>query len=123
MHEVIATVLTFLLGFALAGPVEAAGLLPGEGRVALGEYHSCALTAFGGVVCWGENGEGQLGGGGSTPQTGIPVPVTGLSSGVAAISAHHNFTCALTTGGGVLCWGDNSDGQLGNGTTVTRPLA
>src|SRR5439155_19497136 len=45
--------------------------------------------------------------------------VSGLGSGVAAVVTGDSFSCALTTGGAVSCWGDNSKGQLGD-TTVTQ---
>jgi alpha-tubulin suppressor-like RCC1 family protein len=88
--------------------------------VAAGVQHTCFVTGAGAVSCTGYNANGQLGDG-TTVDRLAPVGVTGLSSGVAAVSAGYFHTCALTTGGAVRCWGDNSLGQLGDGTNTNRP--
>jgi alpha-tubulin suppressor-like RCC1 family protein len=99
-----------------ATPVWVTGLTGGVVAVASGNSHSCALTDLGAVKCWGYNGLGQLGDGTSTDSR-TPVTVSGLSSGVVAIAVGSAHSCALTTDGGVKCWGYNAQGQLGNGAT------
>ncbi len=99
------------------------GLLSGISAISVGFYHSCAVTAAGGVRCWGNNPGGQVGDGTNvnrfTPVDVVGVGGVGLLSDIKAVSAGYNHTCALTNAGGVKCWGSNSSfGQLGDGTFV-----
>jgi alpha-tubulin suppressor-like RCC1 family protein len=86
-------------------------------RVAAGQEHSCALNDAGAAFCWGANWGGQLGDGSTVDPRLFPVRVSGglAFRALAAGSAH---TCGLTAAGGIHCWGDNTYGQLGSGTTV-----
>jgi len=94
-------------------------------QIATGGGHSCAILENGKVACWGDNSDGQLGYGNTTNVgDGIgPSPLkagyVNLGSGrtAVAIAAGERHTCALLDNGTVLCWGDNSAGQLGLGNT------
>ena len=90
--------------------------------IAAGFSHACALTTSGGVRCWGDNEVGQLGTGesGGVNDFGHPPPDHDVLTDVKAIAVGIHFTCALTNAGGVRCWGWNSAGQLGDGTTTDR---
>lgn len=94
----------------------------------------CALTATGAAYCWGMNEQGQLGvaptdqcpflPGASPSCTRRPMPVSGgrsfVSIGVGAGPGEHTSrACAATSSGEAYCWGENSDGQLGNGNTMS----
>ncbi len=81
---------------------------------------ACALLATGTVKCWGNNSNGELGSGsttgpqtcaGSWPCSATPVSVVGLTN-VKALSG----PCALLANGTAKCWGDNTSGELGNGS-------
>lgn len=91
--------------------------------LAAGGRHNCT-AASGGVYCWGANQEGQLGDG-STAASASPTVVVGLADALALCAGsqsalHHRngHTCAIATDDRVLCWGGNSFGQRGDGTTA-----
>jgi len=94
------------------GPYRVVGLTGNVTAISAGGWHTCAIVD-GSVWCWGGNAEGELGnpGVGALSST-TPVPVLGLPSGVTAIAASDEHTCAIVQGG-VMCWGDNSNAELG----------
>jgi alpha-tubulin suppressor-like RCC1 family protein len=91
------------------------------GRLACGFSHCCAVTALGGVKCWGANPHGELGNG-TIVDSALPVDVQGLSRGVAAVSAGRLHACAVTATGAVKCWGRGSYGRLGNNSVVDSAI-
>ena len=95
-------------------PVDVEGLTDVV-AIAAGWKHTCAITTGGGLKCWGWNNGGQIGDTTTTDRT-TPVDVVGLTSGVTAVAAGRLHTCAVTTAGGVKCWGLNDGGQVGDGT-------
>jgi len=99
----------------IGDPVDVIGI-SGATALAAGENHACALLAGGAVKCWGSNNFGALGNGTTVGISTLPVTVSGLS-GATAIATGYSLSCAVVSGGGVRCWGSNSRGQLGNGTT------
>ncbi|MCL4753604.1 MAG: hypothetical protein KJ015_25825 [Myxococcales bacterium] len=98
-------------------------------RIAAGGRHALALRADGRVWAWGANDSGQLGAGsGASASSTVPVrvidpvDVTGfLSASEIAAGARHSL--AARADGSVRAWGDNSEGQLGDGTTTNRDVA
>ena len=86
--------------------------------------NTCRLTAGGALDCWGQNDRGQVGNGRITTTATVMTPVTGLTGVTAVATGYHGHTCAVASGT-VRCWGDNTNGQLGNGTTTqsSTPVA
>ena len=96
-------------------------------QVTAGRSHSCALDTDGQAWCWGSQTSGRLGDG-VADLTSTPVPQAVLQpAGVifTQISAGGFHTCAIDSGGQCWCWGGNSHGQLGSGTTsnASTPMA
>ena len=96
--------------------------LVGVRAISIGDDHPCALLADGTVDCWGDNGNGELGNG-TTRSSFTPVIVKGVGgtprlTGVRAVSAGGDHTCAVMASGAVECWGFNESGQLGDGINV-----
>ena len=91
-------------------------------EVVTGAEHSCGLTGAGEIWCWGYNWAGQLGDGTFSNRRPLPVRVQS-PAGVrfSDVSAGANHTCGGTAGGDWYCWGLNSGGQLGDGTTFSAP--
>jgi alpha-tubulin suppressor-like RCC1 family protein len=104
---------------AVSGGLSFRALTTGTSR-----SHTCGLTSAGSAYCWGANSSGQLGNG-STTDGSTPVAVAGglaftalAAGGRSGTSQGH--TCGLTSSGAAYCWGDNSSGQLGDGSTTNR---
>jgi alpha-tubulin suppressor-like RCC1 family protein len=89
--------------------------------------HTCGLTPNGDLYCWGKNGRGQLGDSTNTDRW-IPTPVAGghkfryVTVSHGPVTSGDGHTCALTDVGLALCWGANTDGQLGDGTNDDSPF-
>lgn len=83
--------------------------------------HSCALTTAGAAYCWGYNANGQLGNNETSIINTTPVAVAGeIAFQSLAVSKVEDATCGLSTAGAAYCWGRNTNGQLGDGTTTRR---
>ena len=101
-------------------PTPVQGLSSGVQAIAAGDSHTCAVVN-GAALCWGWNGFGQVGDNTTMTNRLSPVPVQGLGSGVQAITAGYEHTCAVTSTG-AKCWGANGTGELGNNSMVDSPI-
>ena len=99
--------------------------LTGITAISAGQTFVCAITTTQSVKCWGRNLRGNLGDG-TTVDKSTPVEVHTSAAdsdpltGITAISAGSQHTCALTTTNTVKCWGANSFNQLGDNTITQR---
>jgi alpha-tubulin suppressor-like RCC1 family protein len=93
-------------------------------QLAAGNNFACGVRGNGDVVCWGGNNKAQLGRNGGTD--GDPHPTAAAIAGprdAVEVTAGTGHTCLRRDWGGVMCWGDNAVGQVGDGTTTTRGRA
>jgi alpha-tubulin suppressor-like RCC1 family protein len=86
----------------------------------IGVGHTCA-TGLGSSACWGDNSSGQFGNG-TTVSSDTVVVVSPFGPNqlnpLSAVEAGPGFSCGVLTSYTLACWGDNSFGQLGDGTTI-----
>jgi len=105
---------TSALPVRVTGPLTSAATFT---QVSAGGTHACGLVTGGAAYCWGRDNALQLGGGDSIrANASTPIPAQ-ASRKFKQIAAGWNFTCGLETDGVAFCWGDNSRGQLGRGTS------
>ncbi len=90
--------------------------------IAAGSNHCLAIRSDGTVVTWGRNDQGQGGTGSTSSYLAIPTSIStsGILIGktVRAIAGGSNHSLALCSDNSIAAWGDNADGQLGNGSTL-----
>ena len=89
--------------------------LTGVDHIAVGDYHACAKKTDGTAWCWGDNSHGEIGVGTTQMQYVNPAQVQALFTNVVNVAVGNYVSCATTNDGYVWCWGDNSQGILGNG--------
>ena len=93
-------------------------------QVSAGGYHSLAIGSDGNAYAWGDNSYSQLGDGTSTSRT-TPVKVSKPTSTptnftYVQVSAGQFHSLAMGSDGNAYAWGNNSRGQIGDGTETTR---
>jgi alpha-tubulin suppressor-like RCC1 family protein len=118
-------------GFCSTRPVLVSGITDAV-EVNVGWNDACARLASGSVTCWGLDADGQLGHSSTEAELPLceygwkcsltPIAVSGVNEATQIEAGYGGSACALIASGHIECWGENSSGQLGDGTT-TGPSA
>jgi alpha-tubulin suppressor-like RCC1 family protein len=95
-------------------PLPVSGITTAIG-ISTGSNHACALLTGGGIDCWGSGDSGDLGNS-SEEGSATPVPVSGITNAIEVSAGGAGLTCAVLSDGAIDCWGNNYNGELGNGT-------
>jgi len=103
-----------------ATPVQVAGGATNWTAVTAAGTHTCARRTTGRLYCWGNDGFGQLGDGGTNTSQAVPVQVAGGATDWTAVTAGQSHTCARITSRRLYCWGSDGSGRLGDGGTNTN---
>jgi alpha-tubulin suppressor-like RCC1 family protein len=106
-----------LTGGTFASPIKV--LDPGPWiYIDTGANSTCGLKADGSAWCWGESNQGQIGNAATSGIYSLPVPVLGGGPWMS-LSVGNTSVCGMKQDKSVWCWGIDSNGQLGNGPTLT----
>ena len=103
-------------------PVQVANVTDST-AITAGDSHSCTLYQDGTISCWGDNTSGQLGNPKSRYNFRSFSPLQDVSNTDAtSVTTGNGHSCALHQDGTISCWGNNADGQLGNGIWLPQPV-
>jgi hypothetical protein len=111
-------------GSAAVNPVPLAVALTTMTSLSAGARHTCATIMTGETWCWGANDAGQLG---AAPSAGASMPLevvdrAGVAIDATAVAQGATHGCAIARDKGLLCWGSNASGELGDGTMSATAL-
>ena len=113
-----------------ATPAAVTGLPGVVAQIGAGGAHTCALLENGSLYCWGQNTLAQLGDTNRVDVRSTPAVVANISGAIRQFALGSDFSCVMTDGNVVRCWGSGADGRLGRGTesnigsaTLKRPIS